>query len=202
MTSLDRLLSSSFHPVVPIETSFHRLRPLSSHTPVSSSHLSLRDEPLPHRFVSCERDDNMGIIHIEVRHRGWRGIFGRLPPFLSFLRPKPLAKCGLRAYSASSVGNLAENIRNIYGEDEEGGVTATKVGFFMYMWITPKLRGGIIGDWLLRAASDVIVKRGDNFMMLVHDDDGSGRLVEYYRQRGFYMLQGVVDNGMLCKIQP
>ena len=43
-------------------------------------------------------------------------------------------------------------------------------------------------------------RRGDEYMLLVHDDDGSGRLIQYYIDRGFVPIFDFIDKGMICKL--
>jgi hypothetical protein len=56
------------------------------------------------------------------------------------------------------------------------------------------------GDFLLSYAMDECRKRGDEYMLLVHDDIGSGKLIDYYIHRGFRPIFDFIDKGMLCKL--
>lgn len=81
-----------------------------------------------------------------------------------------------------------------------------KVGLFVYMWINPlfrkngNLQNNKLGDFLLDYGKNVCRSLGGTFMLLVHDDKGSGKLVDYYRNKGFISIFDDVDNGMLCEL--
>ena len=74
------------------------------------------------------------------------------------------------------------------------------IGLFVYMWVKPKLRGLQVGDYLLNTALEYCRKRGDQYILLVHDDTGSGKLIDYYKTRGFVPIFDFIDQGMICKI--
>mmetsp|Transcript_26241 Transcript_26241/g.43741 ORF Transcript_26241/g.43741 Transcript_26241/m.43741 type:complete len:273 (+) Transcript_26241:2-820(+) len=72
------------------------------------------------------------------------------------------------------------------------------VGLLIYMWVNPTLRGANIGEFLLRNIQFECRHQGYSHMLLVHDDQGSGKLVEYYRQRGFVSVESFLPKGMIC----
>lgn len=74
------------------------------------------------------------------------------------------------------------------------------VGLFVYMWIAPILRKRQLGDILLEKGKQMCRDLGAGFMILVHDDDGSGKLVDYYKDRDFKPIFDVIDKGMLGKL--
>ena len=39
-----------------------------------------------------------------------------------------------------------------------------------------------------------------NYMLIVHDDSGSGKLIKYYSDRGFYPIFNYLDKGMICQL--
>jgi hypothetical protein len=81
-----------------------------------------------------------------------------------------------------------------------------KIGLFVYMWINPlfrrngNLQNNELGDYLLDYGKNICRSLGGTFMLLVHDDKGSGRLVDYYRKKGFTAIFDDVENGMLCEL--
>lgn len=74
------------------------------------------------------------------------------------------------------------------------------VALFVYMWVDPKYRKLNYGDYLLTLAMDMCRERGDEYMLLVHDDDGTGRLINYYVNRGFVPIFNFIEKGMIYKL--
>lgn len=141
---------------------------------------------------------------------------------------KPLAKVGVRTYSTSSqamddvIATLSLPSTRLPHSPERGSVTAVRptnptsiptkghpyrpqqgkwsIGLFVYMWVNPSYRGQGLGEVLLETGKDYCRGKGDSHMILVHDDDGSGRLVQYYEDRGFLPIETILDKGMICKL--
>jgi GNAT superfamily N-acetyltransferase len=74
------------------------------------------------------------------------------------------------------------------------------VGLFVYMWVHPNYRKQGIGDVLLQLGQDYCRSKCDEYMLLIHDDNGSGKLIEYYKQRGFVDVFDSLDKGMICSL--
>lgn len=74
------------------------------------------------------------------------------------------------------------------------------VGLFVYMWIAPLLRKRQLGDILFEKGKQMCRDLGAGFMILVHDDDGSGKLIKYYEDRNFEPIFDVIDKGMLGQL--
>lgn len=55
----------------------------------------------------------------------------------------------------------------------------------------------MLGDHLLTKAQDVCRCLGANVMLLVHDDQGSGKLISYYKTRGFEPIFDYLDRAMV-----
>lgn len=74
------------------------------------------------------------------------------------------------------------------------------MGLMIYMWVHPTIRGSDhrLGDALLGWIKQQCREKGDTHLLLVHDDNGSGRLIEYYKQRGFQPIFDFVEKGMIC----
>jgi len=81
--------------------------------------------------------------------------------------------------------------------DQHGGYS---VGLFIYMWVSPRWRGKHIGDLLLEAMKTECRIKNDTHMLLVHDDDGTGRLVNYYAKRGFKDVSAILKDAMIIKL--
>ena len=82
--------------------------------------------------------------------------------------------------------NVDNNIENLH-----------VVGLFVYAWISPELRGMFFGDILLENGQRMCRELGANFMILVHDDNGSGRLISYYEKKGFLPIFDTIEKGMI-----
>ena len=82
--------------------------------------------------------------------------------------------------------NVDHNIENLH-----------VVGLFVYAWISPELRGMFFGDILLESGQRMCRELGANFMILVHDDNGSGRLISYYEKKGFLPIFDTIEKGMI-----
>lgn len=80
------------------------------------------------------------------------------------------------------------------GEDGEG--TAAAVTLATERKIDSQVLG--FGDYFLSWVRQCSRENGDSCLLLVHDDQGSGRLVEFYRQRGFFSIEELIPKGMVC----
>jgi ribosomal protein S18 acetylase RimI-like enzyme len=69
------------------------------------------------------------------------------------------------------------------------------------MYVVPAKRKENIGDCLLSIAQEEFKRRGDKFQLIVHDDDGSGKLIRYYEERGFKRIEDFLPKGMIYKIR-
>lgn len=142
------------------------------------------------------------LLHIELYRDQWPfRHFHRLP---SFIRPRPVAKTGIRTFSTME-STMSQKIKDIFPRPNCEGDTSTeiadKVTMFIYMWVNPKWRGKDLGDVLLSLAREEIASRHlGEYMVLVHDDRGDGHLIRYYQKRGFHGIDDVIPKGMLCKL--
>ena len=132
------------------------------------------------------------LINWEFRNYGIRGIFQYLP---SFIRPKPLFKAGIRSCPASTI-SMDTLLGNLYNDDRENIL----VGVLVYMWVQPYLRNNRLGDFLLQLVTEESLLLGYEYLLLVHDDQGSGKLVEFYQRRGFFKIFNFVNKGMIAKL--
>ena len=137
------------------------------------------------------------MLHMEYFQRRWPGWLLRLPKWLIPIRP--LAKAGIRTYS---VGVSADEPGGTNGmltaiEAIEGTMGDWSLGLLVYMYVHPSLRRQGLGDALLQQCLDECRMRGNSHVLLVHDDQGSGRLVQFYQSRGFRDVSSVVSKGMI-----
>jgi hypothetical protein len=153
-----------------------------------------------------KRTDDSKIIHFEAFSKLWPTFLLKSLPLI--IKPKPIAKTGIRSFSASSAAmddiilSKFQNITqvNLPFKRVKQGTGVHNVGLFVYMWVNPKYRKQQFGDFLLDLAIKECKSRGDDFMLIVHDDNGSGRLINYYLEKGFYDVSNLLPNGMICKI--
>lgn len=135
------------------------------------------------------------MIHIELYRKRF---FCYLP---KFLRWKPIAKTGFKSknFTKEHMTNYINSLYSINMTQERND--SISVAIFVYMWINPKLRGISLGHKLLELAIDEIKcrKLGD-YMLLIHDDNGSGKLIEYYKSYGFKPLFDFIEKSMIIKL--
>ena len=82
--------------------------------------------------------------------------------------------------------------------DDSESDLSLKLGLLVYMWVAPKWRGRKLGDMLLSIAVEQCLSKGDKYMLCVHDDEGSGKLVEWYKQRCFEVVpEEILDKGLI-----
>jgi GNAT superfamily N-acetyltransferase len=112
------------------------------------------------------------------------------------VRPKPQAKTGIRAYISSS--SAMDSL--IAAAFDENSSVNIPVAIFVYMWVQPDLRGNKIGDFLLETGKNLCRSVGARYMIIVHDDDGSGKLISYYERRGFIPIFDFLEKGMICRL--
>jgi GNAT superfamily N-acetyltransferase len=75
------------------------------------------------------------------------------------------------------------------------------VGLLVYMWVNPRHRGLGMGDAMLRTVMQECRVRNYTHLLLAHQDDGRGRLVEYYQRRGFVSINRFVEGGMVRVVE-
>ena len=146
-------------------------------------------------WLAFERSDvQQGITHTEFYRRHSVQRLSRVPLIGRFF--KPLAKVGIRTRSVPGQGNMEEFIRDQFNDKEKD--IGLKLGLLVYMWVAPKWRGRNLGDMLLSVAVEQCQEKGDKYMLCVHDDTGSGKLVEWYKRRSFHPLPGtILEKGLI-----
>ena len=169
------------------------LSPSSIEIPISTNNNKLQIFHVIYRL-----DARNQLLNIEL-YRKW---FIRYLPYI--LRPKPIAKTGIRSYSTRK-SIMTEIIRSKYAitseEEESYNSELIPIAIFVYMWVNPSFRKLGMGDILLKLAYNEIKQRKlGNYMLLVHDDDGSGKLVQYYEDRKFLSVSEFIEKGMIIKL--
>jgi GNAT superfamily N-acetyltransferase len=115
-------------------------------------------------------------------------------PYDSF-RSKPLAKVGIRMQPSTSK-YMDKLLQDIFNESSN----EIPVTVFVYMWVSPLYRKQQLGDYLLHLAQQQSLEKNVQYMLIVHDDQGSGKLLEYYKERGFVPIFDFIDKGMIKKL--
>lgn len=104
-----------------------------------------------------------------------------------------------RASFASSSTATSHNISHIHANQNES--THSSPGYSSTFMKSDRSRSDSFGDHLLHLGQDYCRRQGCIAMLLVHDDQGSGRLVAFYRDRhGFVEVDGDIGlpKAMLC----
>lgn len=141
------------------------------------------------RFEKRAKDGNP-LLHFEILRERETGIFNM------FSRPSaPIGKVGMRPQSASTKA-MDKCIQNCFGIEKKD----VPVGVLVYMWVDPDFRGNGIGLILLECVKKRCLEKGMEYLLLIHDDDGSGRLITFYEKQGFQEIFSFIEKGMLAKI--
>ncbi len=177
----------------------------------STIDVTLDGNPVETSFYVSTRDDTRKAIrHCELysKELWYSWLMQFLPKWWpAYLRPKPCGKAGVRSYITPSVGYMEDVIRDLFFNDKssndisnETPPTSSTIGILVYMWVKPSLRRCRIGDYLLLHCVQTLRSLGASHMLLVHDDSGSGKLVNYYQQRGFHAIFTYLDKAMIGKL--
>jgi len=152
---------------------------------------TVQESDMENYRIGYRYEKSKDMVHVEVREKVKIALpFGAL----SMELPQVVARSGVRNFSGSSE-LMDELLRSEYNESGRN----VSVALFVYMWVNPKYRRRGLGDLLLNEVAKICFKRGDRYMLLVHDDNGSGKLISYYLNRGFIDVQNFLPKGMLCK---
>ena len=183
---------------------------LIQHHAVAYLNFNVQALPSQFRYLSYH-DKTRNLIQLEIRNKGVRGILGRILP--RFMKPKALAKAGFRPQSIPSTGmldtfintnfnnNISVNNDNDNDDNNDDNNERNRlISVFVYVWVDPKLRKQGLADYLLHTSAEMSKNRGDSYMLLVHDDNGSGKLIDYYTDRGFIGCENIIEKGLLAKL--
>lgn len=95
----------------------------------------------------------------------------------------PIAKFGLTTESGPFSEELEETIQDIYKDDCGGRVVG--VAAIQYMFVEPQHRRRGIGSLALEVISQIHAWQQCSYTVLIADDNGSGTLIEWYKNHGF-----------------
>lgn len=148
-----------------------------------------------HWYMLRRYEPDADLVHFEFREKP-TNIFTLLDYLAPIpLKSKALAKVGFRSQPSSSK-KMDTLIQSLFADNR----TEIPVTVFVYMWVNPLWRGQQIGHSLLSLAIEESLKRGVSYMIIVHDDQGSGKLIQYYESKGFIPIYELLDKAMLKKL--
>ena len=208
-----------------ISSTYHRIG-IMPHT--ANHSISIKSKVFLYIFLENFPNPDLSLVHFEyhpTRIRLPSFIMSILRGYK--LLPKPIAKVGLRTKSSSTTA-MTEALQVVFPSSAEeermspGGESSYNVGIMVYMWVQEKYRGLkcfnygakndeeennlskiTIGEHLLDLVRTACRDMGENdYMLIVHDDNGSGKLVKYYQDRGFRSFGDYLgeDKAMICPL--
>jgi GNAT superfamily N-acetyltransferase len=101
-----------------------------------------------------------------------------------------IARFGFTTERGPSNEAIRETVTDIYGIDKKYIVG---VGAIVYMFVEPDHRKKNIGSLALETISMIHAIQGCDFTVLVVDDNGSGKLVEWYKTHGYSLAPKLQD---------
>jgi len=185
---------------------------------VANAKIEATDRVSGFRTVKRHQRDKK-IIHIELyRERGWflsmvlcipcfarKILFSACPAAISifFL---PIAKCGIRDFTTKATSSLLKVVDDMFPNPMRENViphllsSGEEVAFMVYMFVQSQFRKRGLGEVLLGELMAECRALGATIMLLVHDDNGTGRLLKYYTERGFKSCPSLVEKGLLIRL--
>jgi GNAT superfamily N-acetyltransferase len=101
-----------------------------------------------------------------------------------------MGRFGITTESGSPIPPIQETVSDLYGLDPNISVRTAAI---IYMFVEPEHRQTQVGKLALEAISLVHSVQGCDFTVLVADDNGSGKLVEWYERHGFMKAPKLQD---------
>lgn len=96
---------------------------------------------------------------------------------------KKIGRFGFTTERGPSSPPILESIKDIYGL--ETNALMVGVGAIIFMYVEPKYRKKKVGALALEVISLIQAIQASDFTLAVVDDDGSGKLVEWYEKHGY-----------------
>lgn len=142
------------------------------------------------------RDELQGITHTEFFRSPLVYRISRFPLLGRIF--KPLAKVGIRTRSVPPQEAMRNYLKEQFNDESDISI---KLGLLVYMWVAPKWRGRKLGDMLLSLAVEQCLNKGDKYLLCVHDDKGSGKLIEWYKKRQFHCIPSeLCEKGLIGQL--
>jgi len=98
-----------------------------------------------------------------------------------FFKKRQIARFGITTARGPPTPDIDETVREIYQVDANGA----RCGAVIYMFVEPEYRSQNVGELALEVISAIHSYQGCDFTILVADDNGSGKLVQWYEDHGF-----------------
>ncbi len=105
-----------------------------------------------------------------------------------------IGKFGITTNRGPSAPQIDETLEDLYdiesGDRRFGG---PGIGAIIYMFIEPNYRGLGIGNLALEVIAAIQTVQGCDFTVLVADDNGSGKLIDWYKDAGYELAPKLQD---------
>ena len=100
------------------------------------------------------------------------------------LRKRQIGRFGITTIRGPPAPPIEETVTDLYGIEQFplGGIGAAAI---IYMFVEEEYRKREVGVLALEVISAIHTVAGCDFTLLVADDDGSGKLVDWYERHGF-----------------
>ena len=95
-----------------------------------------------------------------------------------------IARFGITTVRGPTTPEIISCLELFYGVTEAQARSAG-IAAIIYMFVEPKYRGLGIGELALEAIAAIHVVQGCDFTVLVADDKGNGKLIQWYEKNGF-----------------
>ena len=96
---------------------------------------------------------------------------------------KKVARFGITTTRGPPAPPIDETIMDVYNINPPMG--GAGIGAIIYMFVEPEYRKLGIGELALEAIAAIQIVQNIDFTVLVADDDGSNKLIEWYERNGF-----------------
>lgn len=93
-----------------------------------------------------------------------------------------IARFGFTTEHGPSISPIRETVHDIYGLNQD---LAVGVGAIIYMFVEEPYRKRNVGSLALEVLSLIHAIQGCDFTVLVADDDGTGKLIQWYEEKGY-----------------
>ena len=155
------------------------------------------------RFRLVSRiDKEKNLIHYELfdKKRPFLNLILMIPYMIRKFIIKPACKCGMKCTTFPATASLVKVIKescNIEKNDRN----ITMISLMIYMYVSEKYRKQNIGSTLLDILISKSIELHANYLLLVVDDNGTGKLFDYYKNKGFIEIFNYIDRGMILNLK-
>lgn len=102
-----------------------------------------------------------------------------------------IGKFGISTLRGPPAPEIDTSVEELFGIDLNGANVASAA--LIYMFVEPEYRKKGVGELALEVVSTIHALQGCDVTLLVADDDGSGKLMEWYEQHGFKQAPKLQD---------